>query len=199
MNENKKPTLEFKEFDGGHGISRVSSSVPRLCVTVIATTQEGTTVALNAASSLARDLDAKIVLLKVEVVPPRFPVNDPPVPLDFIVEQQRTALLHSIARDEDVAIRICLCRDRDQCLLHVLRRRALVVIGGRRRWWTSTEEKLEHGFRRLGHHVIFIDVAETKRLDSGIGFSPTNDRSAAGAFHEQSAEIDSFFGHGGTR
>jgi hypothetical protein len=194
MNENKKPTLDFKEFVGGLGISNISPSGPRLCVTVIATTQEGTTVALNAASSLARDLDAKIVLLKVEIVPPRFPVDEPPLPLDFLLKQQRSLLLDSSAKDEDVAIRICLCRDHDQCLLHVLRRRALVIIGGRRRWWTSAEEKLERGFRRLGHHVIFIDVGQQNKLASEIDFSPYNDRSAVGAFHEQSDELDSFFG-----
>ncbi|GEM_PF-1457416 len=194
MNENKKPTLDFMEFVGGHGTSRVSPSGPRLCVTVIATTPKGTTVALNAASSLARDLDAKIVLLKVEVVPPRFPVNKPPVVLDFIVKQQRSWLLDSSARDEDVAIRICLCRYRDQCLLHILRRRGLIVIGGRRRWWRSGEEKVEHALSRLGHHVMFIDVAEAKRSDSKINFFPCGDRSGAGPFHEQSAEMDSFFG-----
>ena len=199
MNENKKPTLDFKEFVGGHGTSRVSPSGPGLCVTVIATTQEGTTVALNAASSLARDLDAKIVLLKVEVVPPRFPVNEPPVPLDFIVKQQRSALFHSSARDEDVAIRICLCRDRDQCLLHVLRRRGLVVIGGRRRWWRSGEEKFEHALSRLGHHVIFIDASQQNRLASQIGSSLSSDRSGDVRFHEQSDELDSLFGHGESR
>jgi hypothetical protein len=162
-NENKKPPLSFEEFVGGHGTSHVSPSVSRLCVTVIATTQEGTIGALNAASSLARDLDARIVLLKVEVVPPRFPVNKPLLPLDFIVNQQRSLLLDSNSRDEDVAIRICLCRDLDQCLLHVVRRRALVVIGGKRRWWTSAEEKLEYAFRRLGHHVIFIQVGEANK------------------------------------
>lgn len=195
MNENKKPTLKSKKFVGAHGVSRFSSSAHRLCVTVISTTEEGTTVALNAASALARDLDAKIVLLKVEVVPPRFPVNKPPIPLDFIVKQQRSLLLHSSASDEDVAIRICLCRDRDQCLLHLLRRRCLVVIGGRRHWWRSGEEKLEHSLSRLGHHVIFIDAGQQNKLASQIDFSPSRNRSAAGAFHEQSHEMGSFFGH----
>ena len=195
MNENKKSTVNFKDFVGGQGTSRTSTSAHRLCVTVIPTTEEGTTVALNAAASLAKDLDAKIVLLKLEVVPSCFPVNKPPVPLDFTLEQQRSLLLHSCASDEDVAIRICLCRDRDQCLLHVLRRRGLVVIGGRRHWWRSGEEKLEYALSRLGHHVIFIDAGQQNRVASQIDFSPSNNRSVAGPFHEQSDELDSLFGH----
>ena len=195
MNENKKSTVNFKEFVGGQGTSRVSASAHRLCVTVIPTTEEGTTVALNAAASLAKDLDAKIVLLKLEVVPSCFPVNKPPVPLAFTLKQQRSLLLHSSARDEDVAIRICLCRDHDQCLLHVLRRRALVVIGGRRRWWSSSEEKLEHALRRLGHHVIFIDVSHKTDWTSQISCSPSSQRRDRGPFHKQLPEMDSFFGH----
>jgi hypothetical protein len=194
MNENKKSTVNFKEFVGGQETSRTSASAHRLCVTVVPTTQEGTTAALNTAASLAKDLDAKIVLLKVEVVPSRFPVNKPPVTLDFTLKQQRSLLLHSSASDEDVAIRICLCRDRDQCLLHVLRRRALVVIGGRRRWWSSSEEKLEHALRRLGHHVIFIDVSHKTDWTSRTNCSPSPQRRDRGPFHRQFPEMDSFCG-----
>lgn len=116
--------------------------------------------ALDAAASLAKDLAAKIVLLKMEVVPDRFPVDKPAVSMEFSAERQRILLLQSRAVDEDVAIRICLCRDQESCLFHVLRRRGLIVIGGKRRWWSSGEERLEKVLRRLGHHVIFIDTAQ---------------------------------------
>jgi hypothetical protein len=194
MNEYNEPALHSEELGGGLGISGSPSSGPRLCVTVIATTVEGTKAALNAAASLAKDLAAKTVLLNVDVVPPRFPLNQQRASLEITIKQQRSLLLQSSANDEDIAIRICLCRDRDQCLLHVLRRRALVVIGGRRSWWRRGEEKLEHALRRLGHHVIFIDIDREKRSLSQIVFSAFFDRSAAGPFHNQPADMDSFFG-----
>ena len=152
----KGPTPNFTESHGSHSASRTPSSDRGLCVTVISTTPEGTTAALDAASWLAEDLEARITLLTMQVVPIRFPLDKPIVALDFILEQQRSLLLRSVAR-EAATIRICLCRDRDDGLRRVLRRRALVVIGGRRRWWVSGEERLEQALRRLGHDVIFVE------------------------------------------
>jgi hypothetical protein len=154
----KRPTLNFNESGGIDDVSSTSSSGARLCVTVIATTAEGTTSAPNEARRLARDLDAHITLLKIEVVSLRFPLDKTPASLDFTIKQQCSLVLRSSARDEDVTIRTCLCRNQEACLRSALRRRALVVIGGRRHWWKSREERLEMALHRLGHHVIFADV-----------------------------------------
>src|ERR1700675_3355147 len=102
MNINERPTSSFQEARGRHNASRMSSSGSVLCVTVIATTNDGTAAALNAARSLAKDLDARIALLTMEVVPTRFPLDKPPVSLDFIMKQQFSLLLRSRARQEDV-------------------------------------------------------------------------------------------------
>jgi hypothetical protein len=130
------------------------------CVTVLATTEKGTTAALNAAKWLAADLDAKITILKMEVVPFRFLLYGHTESLKTTISKQHSLVRQSDAREEDVDIQIRLCRDFESGLQRVLRRRALVVIGGRRRWWVSGEEKLERALRRLGHHVIFIDVRQ---------------------------------------
>jgi hypothetical protein len=158
MNIKKRPTPNFQEARASDDVPGTSSSGVRLCVTVIATTAEGTTSALNEARRLARDLDAHITLLKIEVVPLRFPLDKPPVSLDFIIKQQCSLVLRSSAREEDVTIRTCLWRDQEDWLRRELRRRALVVIGGSRHWWMSREERLEGTLHRLGHHVIFVDV-----------------------------------------
>jgi hypothetical protein len=158
MNTEKRPTPNFQELRVRGDVPGTSSSGARLCVTVIATTAEGTTSALNEARRLARDLDAHITLLKIEVVPLRFPLDKPPVSLDFTIKQQCSLVLRSSAREEDVTIRTCLCRDQAASLRSALRRRALVVIGGSRHWWMSREERLERALHRLGHHVIFVDV-----------------------------------------
>jgi hypothetical protein len=160
----KRPTPNFQEARTSDDVSGTSSSGARLCVTVIATTAEGTTSALNEARRLARDLDAHITLLKIEVVPLRFPLDKPPVSLDFAIKQHCSLVLRSSAKEETIRTR--LCRDQDSCLRSALRRRALIVIGGRRHWWTSREERLVRALRRLGHHVIFVDV------DHKSGWSP---------------------------
>src|ERR1700736_6196047 len=115
MNMNERPISSFQESSIRNDASRKSSSGPRLCVTVIATTPDGTTTALDAARSLAKDLDAKIALLATEVVPMRFPLDKPPVSLEFTMKQQCSLVLRSSAREEDVTVRLCLCRDRDTC------------------------------------------------------------------------------------
>jgi hypothetical protein len=154
----KRPIPNFKESSGVDRVSHASSLDPKLCVTVLATTPEGTKAALNAATWLAKDLEARVTLLAMQVVPNLLPVDKPPVSLDFTTKQQQSLVLASGAKEEDVDIRICVCRDRDSGLLRALRRRTLVVIGGKRHWWLSSEERLERSLRRLGHHVIFIDV-----------------------------------------
>jgi hypothetical protein len=158
MNMNERPTLNFHEPRGGDDASSRSSLNSGLSVTVIATTERGTTAALNEARMLAKDLDGHITLLKMEVVPARFPLDKPPVSLEFATKQQCSMVLQSSAREQDVTVRTCLCRDRDLSLRRVLRRRALVVIGGRRHWWLSREERLEKVLRGMGHHVIFVEA-----------------------------------------
>jgi len=192
---NERPISSFQESRVRNDASRTSSLGTRLCVTVIATTPDGTTAALNAARSLAKDLDAKIALLTTEVVPIRFALDNPPVSLEFTMKQQCSLVLRSSAKEEDVTIRICFCRDRDTCLRLALRRRALVVIGGRRHWWLSSEERLEKSLQRQGHHVIFVDVHHKTARTSGN--NPLNPVSRTG--QKQTGFAESFFGREGLR
>jgi hypothetical protein len=182
MNREKRPTPNFPESHGGDDGSGMLPSEPGLCVTVISTTPDGTIAALNAARCLAKDLGARITLLKMEVVPLRIPLDEPPVSLDFVTKQECSRVLQSSAREVDVTIRTCLCHDRDLCLRRLLRRRALVVIGGRRRWWASREEKLEQILCRLGYHVIFINGGHKQNRIPHFNIPV---RSANGAFQLQ--------------
>ena len=161
-----------------------------LCVTVIATTEKGTTAALNAAWWFATELDARITLLKMEIVPIRLPLDRPPVFVKFTINQQHSFVQRSVAREEDVDVQIRLCRDFDSGLQRLLRRRALVVIGGRRHWWLSSEARLERTLRRLGHHVIFIDVGQKAKQTSHSNSLPISLGSGAGHFRITKAPRD---------
>jgi len=158
MNTQKRPAQNSHEWRDGDDTRHSLTLNSRLHVTVIATTREGTTAALGEAHRLAKDLDGHITLLKMEVVPSRFPLEKSPVSLDVTTRQQCSLVLQSSAREQDVTVRSCLCRDRDFTLQRLLRRRALIVIGGHRHWWLSREERLEKVLRGLGHHVIFVEV-----------------------------------------
>ncbi len=157
MNKN-----QAQDTHGTLGCDRTfqGSSGYGLCVTVLATTVEGTTAALNAAKWLTADLDARITILKMEVVPFPYPHYRHTESLKSTISKQRSLLRRSDAREENVDIQIRLCRDFESGLQRVLRRGALVVVGGTRRWWVSGEEKLERALRRLGHQVIFFDVRQ---------------------------------------
>jgi hypothetical protein len=187
MDTNKRAMQNFQESRGGDDAPHTSTLNSRLNVTVIATTQKGTTAALNEAWKLAKDLNAHITLLKMELVPPRFPLDNSRVSLDFTTKQQCSLVLQSSARELDVTVRAGLCRDRNISLQRILRRRALIVIGGKRHWWLTGEERLEKALRGMGHHVIFIEVGSRtdwtakSRLPIALGHRPGQFRKQAGA------------------
>src|ERR1700676_752768 len=198
MNIEKRPTRKLHEWRSGYAATERSTLNAGLRVTVFATTEKGTTAALNEARRLAMDLDAHITLLKMVVVPRRFPLEKPPVSLDLTTKQQCSLVLQSSAREQDVTVRTCLCRDRDLSLQRVLRRRALVVIGGRRHWWLSREERLEKVLRGMGHHVIFIEVRSQKPRTPRTGY-PTPWGHRTGPFRKQLSGAESLLGSEGWR
>jgi hypothetical protein len=184
MSMKKNQTPQSKAASRGEQNSDALSRPP-LCVTVIATTDEGTTAALNAASCLATDLGARITLLKMEIALNRFPLSRPHGSLLCTINRQDALVRRPRAREGNVDIQIRLCRDFDSGLQRVLRRRALVVLGGRRHWWLSGEEKLERSLRRLGHHVIFVDVAQEAHWTAQHISLPDSLGGGAGRFRQQ--------------
>ncbi len=159
--KNSTPNLEESRNQTGHW-----SSDAGLSVTVISTTEKGTVASLNAAKCLAADLDATITLLKMEIVPARFPLYRPPVSLKYTINQQHSMVRQSGVNEADVDLKIRFCRDWSSGLQWVLRRRSLIVIAGKRHWWVGREERLERVLRAFGHHVIFIDVSQEKESTS---------------------------------
>ncbi len=146
-----------------------SGSDHRLRVTVIYTSQEGTIAALKTAHDLARNLGLRVVLMMIKVVPFHFPLDRPPVPVDFLERLQLAVVSESGIDAEEVSLELYLCRDRKQCLQSVLAPRALVVLGGRRDWRAPRQErKLEQLMRTLGHHVIFVNVKSKSNFKSEL-------------------------------
>jgi hypothetical protein len=139
---------------------------PGLQVIVVYTTPEGTLGALKAADALAKDLNARVGLIVTEVVPFRLPLDQPRVSVEFLKMRQDILVSKAGIEGQEIRVHICLCRDRKHTLHQVLPPRSLVVIGGRRNWWSRCEQRLETVLARLGHHVVFVEVAAETRTDT---------------------------------
>jgi hypothetical protein len=149
---------ELDDFDTFGSGSPGYESGDGLPVTVVSTTPEGTRAALRLASTLAKDLCLRICLLAVHEVPFHFPLDTPPVSLDFLERTQMAVVAESQLNEGEVSIEVFLCRSRKDCLRAILRPRSLVIVGGRRRRWRNRARKLERWLAGEGHQVIFAEV-----------------------------------------
>ena len=145
-------------FRAGPG-AELGSDSPSMSVTVIETNGRGTIAALRAAEKLAANLGASIALVKAQIIPFEFPLEDPPVSIDFLQRQLYGLVREAGIDTEKVTIHLWLCRDKFVGLRKILRPRSLVVIGGRKRWW-SREKALERFLSQRGHQVVFIDPGD---------------------------------------
>jgi hypothetical protein len=128
-------------------------------VDVIFTTWPGTQAALYAARQWTRYLDARVLLWSLQVVPRRFSMSAPPVSTGFIEHSlQRRAEV--CCDGVEVVIRVCLCRERHDCLLSVLSPQSIVLVGGKVRWWHTQEQRLAGFLYSAGLRVLFIPIKE---------------------------------------
>lgn len=125
---------------------------PRGEVVVIHTNAEGTLRALKTSAMLAAGRAARIRLLVPQVVPYPLPIEQPPVPLDFVEDHLRS-ILREFAIEACIDVR--LCRDLSVVLKTALPSVSIVVVGGRKRWWPTRQSRLVTRLRRLGHQVVF--------------------------------------------
>jgi hypothetical protein len=128
----------------------------RLCLTVLFTTIKGTRTALQTAGILAKNLGAWIALVAVEVVPFHFPIDHPPVPIDFLERRYLASVMESEVEIEEVKINLYLCRDRNRCLRTILKPGCLIIMGSESPRCSVQLRKQERWLRSLGHHVILV-------------------------------------------
>jgi hypothetical protein len=129
---------------------------PNLQLYVVFTDLEATKAALKAASHLARDLNARLVLLVAKVVSYPLPLEAPPVSNAFTA-----GVLSQLAAEQevDVTARVYLCRDRDATIRHALGPGSLVVMGCWKRWWRNRTPLLARLLKRDGNEVILVDIS----------------------------------------
>ena len=127
---------------------------PQLDVVVPFTTPRLTQEALNAANRLGENLQIRIRLVRVMVVPYPLNLHEPPVPIVFLREQ-----LEHFESEIPADCEIRLARDGDIGLLSGLRQKSIVVLATKRQLWKTCTERLATMIRRHGFTVI-VSVAE---------------------------------------
>jgi hypothetical protein len=90
----------------------------------------------------------------MNVIPYSLPLDSPPVRRDF---SERRLVEIASASPIETTVHLCMCRQRLETLIALLRPCSLLVIGGHKSWWPTEEEKLARELRRAGHAVILTE------------------------------------------
>ncbi|HEY0796885.1 MAG TPA: hypothetical protein VGD64_14025 [Acidisarcina sp.] len=143
------------------------SGSPKIPVTVVFTSIEGTLAALNAAARLSKDLAAQVVVLATEVVSLRYLYQGLSDSMNFY--QRLCEAMVKEAQLQDVAIEVHLCRRQVDCLEARLRPRSIVLIGARKCWWPWRERQLERALRGRGFEALLVySRSDQSRTRSGV-------------------------------
>jgi hypothetical protein len=136
--------------------TRTGSRDNPLEVTVVFTDMRSTLEALKTAAGFAEDLDVRVRLVVLQIVPYALPLDVPPVPIE-LKERQFGSLVSNLM--VDTRVDICLCRNKREGLLRALKPHSLVVLGKRKAWWSIESRRLFSLLTRNGHKVV---VAKSK-------------------------------------
>ena len=67
------------------------------------------------------------------------------------------AILSQYPIEADIDVEVCLCREKLNAAISVLKPHSLILIGGRTRFWPTEEYRLARGLRRRGYEVVFVE------------------------------------------
>src|SRR5215475_13532441 len=119
-------------------------------------TPQLTRAALNYALGLANDLNVRVRLIDVHVVPYGVPLDEPTVDSNYL-----TRRIRNLARESTlpVSAEIVYARDWEQGLRRALRPGSLVLMAIKRSWWRTSDKRLAARLRKHGHQVMWVECA----------------------------------------
>ncbi len=126
-----------------------------LSVFVVFTSINWTLKALRKAREIARPVGANVVVISVQVVPFPLPLDEPPVPMEFVVRRFEEM---AGSFPEKTRVSAYLCRNPMEAFKHILNDNCPVVIGVRKRWMPGRDERLARKLSRAGYHVTLVNV-----------------------------------------
>ena len=107
-------------------------------------------------SALADNLGARIRIIVPQVVPFPLPLSEPTIKPEFTANRIH-AMLSQDPIDTAVDVQVCLCREKLNAPISILKAHSLVLIGGRPRFWPTEESRFARVLRRCGHEVMFVE------------------------------------------
>jgi hypothetical protein len=114
-----------------------------------------TKAALKYAAGLATDLNVRLRLVDVHVVPWGVPLDEPPVDPKYLARRIRTLAQESAL---PISAEVVFARDWEQGLRRSLSPGAVVLMAINRSWWRTSEKRLASRLRKLGHQVIWVET-----------------------------------------
>ena len=111
-----------------------------------------TRAALRYAAGLANNLNARIRLIDVYVVPYGVALDEPPVNPKHL-----TRKLRQLAQESDVPIsaEVVYARDWEQGFRRALAPGSLVLMAIKRSWWRTSDKRFAARLQKLGHQVVW--------------------------------------------
>src|SRR3989442_12200854 len=110
-----------------------------------------TKAALKYASTLAGDLNARVRLIDVHVVPYGVPLDEPTVNPKHLERR-----LRNLAQETDLRVlaEVVYARDWEQGFRRALNPGSVVLMPIQRSWWRTSENRLAARLRKLGNQVV---------------------------------------------
>jgi hypothetical protein len=117
-------------------------------------TPELTRAALQYAASLANDLNVRLRLIDVHVVPYGVALDEPTVSPKHLIRKIR-----NLARESGLPVspEIVYARDWEQGLRRSLSPGSIVLMAIKRSWWPTSEKRFAARLRKLGHQVMWVE------------------------------------------
>jgi hypothetical protein len=117
-------------------------------------TPQLTKAALKYAAALSDDLNARIRLIDVHVVPWGVPLDTPTVDPKYLTRRIRGLAQESTL---PVSAEVVYARDWEQGLRRSLGPGSLVLMAIQRSWWRTSDKRLASRLRKLGHQVMWVE------------------------------------------
>jgi hypothetical protein len=115
-----------------------------------------TRAALKYAASLAGDLNVRLRLVDVHVVPYGIPMDAPTVNPKHLARKLRQLAQESAL---PISAEVIYARDWELGFRRALAPGSLILMAMKRSWWPNKDKRLAARLRKLGHQVIWVESA----------------------------------------
>jgi hypothetical protein len=113
-----------------------------------------TRAALKYAANLSGDLNVRLRLIDVHVVPYGVPLDEPTVDPKHLTRRIRSLAQESLL---PVSAEVVYARDWELGLRRAMGPGSIVLMAIQRSWWRTGEKRLAARLRKLGHQVIWVE------------------------------------------